>query len=225
MLRNRIRPAMLHSIERLLQGQIEIAQAAGVDICEEEETTAEDQSSEEISVLPSSNTDWEIASNWTCGSNIGAWGAWMKGGDPEAIIEKSELIFNLQTNPPDVSYDFTFHGLANLPQTSYNGETYWRLPAEAIHTGNGTAKWDGDYFYGSVIIDREEYLSYPSETSEFIDSFERAVIGALSPDQNEIQICFHTFTREQFDYIKNEPFGNLLEHCSSHQYFVCTPQE
>ncbi len=48
MLRDRIRPAMLHGIERLLQGQIEIAQAAGVDICEPDDSTegsTSDQSS------------------------------------------------------------------------------------------------------------------------------------------------------------------------------------
>lgn len=41
MIRDRIRPAMLHGIERLLQGQIEIAQAAGVDICDNDKSEAE----------------------------------------------------------------------------------------------------------------------------------------------------------------------------------------
>jgi len=69
MLRDRIRPAMLHGIERLLQGQIEIAQAAGVDICDPEEelksSTAEKQG--EISqenILKLTLTTEEIDFSW-----------------------------------------------------------------------------------------------------------------------------------------------------------------
>jgi len=104
MFRNRIRPAMLHGIERLLQGQIEIAQAAGVDICEEkeEETTAEDQSSESSSAPWDSSPELDIASSWICSTNVGPWGTWMQNGDPNTRIDLTELAFNLQTVPGEI---------------------------------------------------------------------------------------------------------------------------
>jgi hypothetical protein len=216
--RDRIRQIVYQGVARLLQGQIELAQAAGVDICEpDEEETIEDQSASESDETASSVDELDLPANWTCGSNIGYWGDWLSG----AIIEKSELIFNLQTSPPDVSYDFTFHGIANIPDLDGNPQT----PTEEIDNGKGIAMWDGTYFYGSVTINRESYLYYTSETSEFKDSFDKDVIGALSPDHIEIHLCFHDYTRDQFDSIKNQPFDQLKSNCYSKSYFFCTPQE
>jgi len=219
-IRDHVKQVVLKGVQRLMQGQIEIAQAAGVDICEEQEKeVSQDEGSDDTNNSSEVVEYINIPRVWTCSSNIGPYGTWMQSDG--SIIDKSDLVFNLDASNPSPSYEFSFEGIARIPSS---GD--YAL-AEEFFYGIGSATWDkSNYFYGSVDIERTSSLTYPhSEKSEQIDTWERAVIGALSPDQKEIHICFHVHTKDQFDYIKNEPFENLLEHCSSFQYFVCTPQE
>jgi len=228
--RDRIRQIVYQGVSRLLQGQIELAQAAGVDICEdnEEKEKVQDQDGGDISQSAEPMDEIAFAYNWTCTSEIGPYGAWMQGGDPNSIVDKSDLVFNLQAGATELNFDFLFHGIVRLPQYSAKGELHDHQKAEQITTGNGSSTWDNLSFYGSVTINRTEYLYSLSDTSEyteFTDNFDKAVIGALSPQLNEIQLCFHSHTKEQFDSIKNGLSENLTGHCTSAQYFVCIPQE
>ena len=225
--RERIRQVVLQGVGHLLQGQISIAQAAGVDICDPDKEKDKDQAAEAMESSESVD-GLEFAFQWTCSSDIGPYGAWMQGGDPNTIIDKSELIFNLQAGSTEVNYEFTFNGIVQLPQYGGEGNLYDHQKADHKSSGKGSSTWDGLYFFGSVTIDRTEHLYSLSDTlesSKFKDSYDKSVIGALSPKDNEIHLCFHTHTEEQFDSIKQEPFGNLLGHCTSSQCFVCTPQE
>jgi hypothetical protein len=225
--REHIRQVVLQGVGHLLQRQISIARAAGVDICDPDEEKDTDQAGEAMESSESID-DLEFAFQWTCSSDIGPYGAWMQDGDPNTIIDKSELIFNLQAGATEVNYDFTFSGIVQLPQYSAEGNLYDHQKADHKSSGKGSSTWDGLYFFGSVTIDRTEHLyslSDTSEYSEFNDSYDKSVIGALSPKDNEIHLCFHTHTEEQFDSIKQEPYENLLGHCTSSQYFVCTPKE
>jgi len=228
MARQRAKQIGFQALQRILKVQLDVAAAAGVDICEEEEKEGNEVSQElaESTTNDESSGFIDIPRDWNCGSTIGAYGAWMEGGDPNTIIDKSELQFILDANNPSPSYEFSFHGIVQIAMYGASDSLYY-IGAEHLISGKGNATWDEtNYFYGSVDIDRIELMtSAYGETTETTANWQNAVIGTLSPDQNEIQICFHKFTREQFGYIKNEPFGNLLEHCSSHQYFVCTPQE
>jgi len=224
--RDHLKQVLLQGVQRLLQGQIDIAAAAGVDICDEEDDeTAQDETSAESETSDPSIVEIEIDTNWTCTSDTGPWGAWMQNGDPNTRIDLTELLFNLQTNPPKVTYEFSFHGLGGIPLYSAEGNFYDHLNTEEIDSGEGIAEWDETYFYGSVTINRESYLYYPSNIDEFKDSFDRAVIGALSPDQDQIQLCFHTHSQEQFDIIKKGSFDTFESHCTSGQFFTCTPLE
>jgi len=216
-LKDRLKQVVLQGMQRLLQGQIEIAQAAGVDICEEkeEETTAEDQSSESSSAPWDSSPELDIASSWICSTNVGPWGTWMQNGDPNTRIDLTELVFNLQAAPPSVTFDFSFFLLGGIPLYSAEGNFYDHLNTEEITYGEGVAEWDETTFYGTVTINKESYLYYPSKTDEFKDRFDRAVIGALSPDQGEIHLCFHTHTKEQFNSIKQQLFDQFKSHCTA----------
>ena len=227
MARQRFKQIGFQALQRILKVQIEVASAAGVDICEEEEEeiTAEDQSVESSTAPWDSSPELDIASSWICSTNVGPWGTWMQNGDPNTRIDLTELEFNLQADPPSVSYDFSFHGLGGIPLYSAEGNFYDHLNTEEISYGEGVAEWDETNFYGTVTINRESYLYYPSNTDEFNDRFDRAVIGALSPDQGEIHLCFHTHTKEQFNSIKQQLFDQFKSHCTSGQYFICSPTE
>ena len=126
----------------------------------------------------------------------------MQNGDPNTRIDLTELVFNLQTAPPSVTFDFSFHGMGGIPQYGAEGNFYDHLNVEEITYGEGVAEWDETTFYGTVTINRETYLYYPSKKDEQKDRFDRAVIGALSPDQGEIHLCFHIHTKEQYNSIK-----------------------
>ena len=227
--RERIRQVVFAGVQRLLQGQIQIAQAAGLDICqdEQEETTTETQSVEQPK-----NDEWVdigsflgIPRYWSCTSKSGYWGAWMQTNG--TIVDKSELIFNLDAQHPSPNYEFKFDGIAriSLSYASGNVSDY----AHVVHhsAGRGTANWDdSEYFYGSVDIERSEVLTYPDSdpNPEEKASWERAVTGALSQDHKEIHICFHEYTKEQFDSIQHQPFEDLRPNCHSNNYFICVPK-
>ena len=229
--RERIRQVVFQGVRHLLQGQIALAVAAGIDICEPDEEIDKNQDQTATVTVQSTSIvdDTEFALNWTCSSDIGPYGAWMQSGDPNSIVDKSELVFNLQAGSTVVNYDFTFHGIVRLPQYSAEGNLYDHQKAEQNTSGNGSSTWDNLHFYGSITINRTEYLyslSNTSEYSEFTDSFNKSVIGAFSPQREEIHLCFHEHTREQFDsIIKQQPFDQLKSHCTSEQYFTCTPLE
>ena len=208
-----------------MQGQMEIAAAAGVDICESDEDKAVQDQATESDTTDVSDDMVYIDANWTCTSDTGPWGAWLENGDPNTRIDLTELLFSLQTDPPNVTYDFSFHGLGGIPLYSAEGNFYDHLNTEDIVFGEGIAEWDGTYFYGSVTINKESYLYYPSNTDAFRDVYDRAVIGALAPGQDQIQLCFHTHSQEQFNIIKKGPFDTFESHCTSGQFFTCAPLE
>lgn len=229
--REHIRQVVIQGVGHLLQGQINIANAAGVDICDPNDEKGKTQEQNTVNSTPPTDSidDKEFAFNWICSSDIGPYGAWMQGGDPNSIIDKSELVFNLQAGSTVVNYSFTFHGIVRLPQYSAEGNLYDHQKAEQNTSGNGSSTWDNLHFYGLITINRTEYLyslSNTSEYSEFTDNFDKSVIGAFSPQLEEIHLCFHEHTREQFDsIIKQQPFDQLKSHCASEQYFTCTPLE
>ncbi len=227
--RERIKQVVLQGVQRLLQGQIKIAQAAGVDICDPDEGQDTDQSadspksSEPVDIL-------EYAYKWSCDPKNGNYYHALQGDlaqetNPDLLVDFAEFGLNLQAGSTEVTYDLNFHGLYSIPLYSADGDLYDYLPSEEINSGKGKATWDRTYFYGSITIDHTSYLHYESGSQEHKQSNEKAVIGALSPNSEEIHLCFHEHTKDQFDSIKTQPIENLRENCLYGYFFVCTPQE
>jgi hypothetical protein len=223
--RQRIQEIVYQGVERLLLGQLELAQEAGVDICAEEP----DGNEQEPGSVQAGSEETATGStaNWNCTSDRGFYGAWMQAGDPNTKVDETELVFSLTADSSIVQYDLSFHGVAQLPLYSAEGDLYGYHQAEDIISGQGQAKWDGNYFYGAVTINRDDILygsSADVEPVSYHDVFENKVIGGYSPDLNQIHLCFHEHTRKQFDSIKQQPFDQLLANCASNNYFVCNPK-
>ncbi len=219
-------------MQRLLQGQIEIAQAAGVDICEPEEEKEQDQAQATVDSAQSPNSvdDSEFAFKWTCDPKNGNYYHALQGDlaqdtNPDLLVDFAEFNLNLQAGSTEVTYDLNFHGLYSIPLYSADVDLYAYLPSEDNTSGKGEATWDHTYFYGSITLDQTTYLHYESGSQEYKQNIEKAVIGALSPNSSEIHLCFHEHTEEQFDSIKNQPLENLQENCLYGYFFICTPLE
>jgi hypothetical protein len=201
-------------VERLLRGQIEILQAAGVDICDPDEELA-------------GNEDAVMAEKWACSSETGYLGDYLHASTSNVEIDKQELLFDLTANPTTVELDLSFHGIARIPLQSASGEPAGYQKTEDLYTGEGSADWDGDYFYGSITMNRVETLYGRYEGAEDVvydQTFDHAVFGGFSPELNQIHLCFDVHTREQFEGIKDQPFDQLLPNCATQNYFICTPE-
>lgn len=220
--RERIKEAVFQGVQKLLQGQLEIAQAAGVDLCGAQQYPLDDQEK-----TPTPATVAGIPNSWSCTSDSGYLGAWMQGGDPNTRIEKADLLFDLASNPTHVVLDLSFHGIVQIPMYSASDNSLYYQKGEDVYTGTGQAEWDGTYFYGSITVGLTETLFGIGEGSEAVVyeyTNDHAVIGGFSPELNEIHLCFHEHTRAQFDQIKQQPFNALLANCASQNYFTCEPE-
>ncbi len=220
--RNRIKEVVYQGVERMLRGQLEIARAAGVDLCGEgaqifERELAEQRGEEEVA---------EFRAEWACSTETGYLGDWMHASAGRNMIDKQELLFDLTSNQSAVVLDLSFHGVARIPLENATSDSIHYQKTEHLYTGKGSAEWDGVYFYGSVTMNRTETMYY--ETSEDTvrkDTYDHAVFGGFSPELNEIHLCFDVHTREQFEGIKGQPFDQLLANCASQNYFICTPKD
>ncbi len=224
--RQRIKEIVYKGVQRLLQGQIEIAQAAGVKICDSDNESGESAPSQSQETSGEKQVS-SFSGSWTCGSDSGYLGAWMQGGDPNTQIEEAELVFDLVSDTTGVSFDISFHGIVQIAMYGASGTSLYYQKAEDFISGTGQAEWVESYFFGTVTMNRIETLfglDENSDNSVYDDTFSHTAIGGFSPEFNEIHVCFHDHTREQFESIMKQPFDQLLANCSSKNYFVCKPR-
>jgi hypothetical protein len=225
--RERIRQVVYQGVQRLLQGQIELAQAAGLDICDSEDDDDSYFTEEQESDESSGSFDTSIqTSTLYCTINTGSYYDLYLGHRPESLstVELAETEFNLVNSYPDLTFNFKFHGIATSPRIDTEGNICDYIQDENLESGEGTATWEGIYFYGPISIEMVSITRYQGETSEYTTPFEDVVFGGLAPSEKEIHVCIDPISKEHFDYIKGQPFDQLRAACLSNDYFICTPE-
>ncbi|MGB2964945.1 MAG: hypothetical protein WBB69_13270 [Anaerolineales bacterium] len=95
---------------------------------------------------------------------------------------------------------------------------------EEKYQGTGTAERDGYNYLGKITVDYQYTIFFPNQEVQ-TGSLEFLTVGYLSPESEDLQICFDVYS-EQYNATTQDPPGLMKENCKwPGYYFVCYPDQ
>jgi hypothetical protein len=207
MIRDRIRPAMLHGIERLLKGQIEIAQAAGVDICDPEEDQTQNES-EQPKDEKKTGEDFELPDS-------GVWDLSCQDKDEFRDKYYQTVVWNVTIDWKARTFEgmieaqgdqiFTTKGAYGAPDIVEITHLDWKEIGSGSVTEDGFF-W-GDFSQAVTTTNKHQGVVTNINTRESTENW----IGAIS--ENLDQVCFYRVGAQDWftlDWIRERGRNELV---------------
>jgi len=223
MLRDRIRPAMLHGIRRLMQGQIEIAQAAGVDICdpEGEKLTSKSEEAAENGQITGKRT-------WECEDIQGRiWGLRQQEGDDMKTL-KEELDFQIIYDGSEKTVDI-FHYLDVVQewailQTDGSYGEWHEITTEMSLEGQVNVAADNGYF--ETTLKGEEFRGNTlPHISEVTLSATSNIFGLINPEDISIVYICDVGAKKLPSFNESISADNFRDLCIGYYYECKLPSK
>jgi hypothetical protein len=190
--RDKIKTVVFQGVERMLQGQIDILQAAGVDICDPDaEVVIDEEGKIKIVTNPSDQTT--DGARWECADVDGPVSDMLEArkGNDSAIINYYDVdhTFLYSADPPKLQYNYTYEYSEDWQTLLDDGSLGW-----VTHT------WSGHYEDTSVEVDEYGVFTIPATWTEKRDQTTSSITtevqythnfwGLLPPDNHQtIYLC------------------------------------
>ena len=190
--REKIKRVVFQGVERMLKGQIEILQAAGVDICDPDAEVVIDQEGE-IKIVTSESSGIPDGARWECADVDGPVSDMLaaKQGSEDVIINHYDVDHWLlySADPPRLHYYY-----------SYDYSEDWQTLVDDGTLAWVTYTWSGQYEDTSLEVDEYGVFTIPAIWTEKRNQATSAITsefqytqnrwGLLSPDNYQtIYLC------------------------------------
>ena len=181
--RERIKQVVYQGVQRLLQGQIDIAAAAGVDICEPEE--------ESTSTEKENSTDGIITTEEFKLPDTGVWELSCQQTHEPVLEEYKDIIWELTISWEAKNFEGTLDGTSLVIEDNETTKWVWHEEVAGDVTDDGFLWGDGNH---------ETTYSHAYGSNEpFVEerSYDQSWLGAISKDLDKI--CLFRVGAQQID--------------------------